>query len=169
MKSKWIGGPVEIEVSQACGTCGAWSHSGGPSIWQLATGPFHLNFKWRGYFSFYVDAKQNSMYRSSWCYTIENVWAHSCWIIICLITFICVYDIWPDPKILEKFPSDSSEQQALITAIQNDDGYNWGYAPSDWFTLSLEANLCWLNFLFLFILIFLILCLKVQPCSLGGP
>ncbi|KAL6123943.1 hypothetical protein ACLB2K_076459 [Fragaria x ananassa] len=37
-----------------------------------------------------------------------------------------------DSKILEKFPSDSSEQQALITAIQNDDGYNWGYNPVLW-------------------------------------
>ncbi|PQQ06704.1 pullulanase 1 chloroplastic [Prunus yedoensis var. nudiflora] len=37
-----------------------------------------------------------------------------------------------DPEVLEKFPSDSDEQQALITAIQNDDGYNWGYNPVLW-------------------------------------
>ncbi|XP_050385000.1 pullulanase 1, chloroplastic isoform X1 [Argentina anserina] len=37
-----------------------------------------------------------------------------------------------DSQTLEKFPPDSSEQQALITAIQNDDGYNWGYNPVLW-------------------------------------
>ncbi|KAM1161934.1 hypothetical protein ACFX13_001081 [Malus domestica] len=37
-----------------------------------------------------------------------------------------------DFKILEKFAPDSDEQQALITAIQNDDGYNWGYNPVLW-------------------------------------
>jgi len=29
-------------------------------------------------------------------------------------------------SVLESFPPDSDEQQALITAIQNIDGYNWG-------------------------------------------
>lgn len=33
-----------------------------------------------------------------------------------------------DTKIFEKLPPDSAEQQALITAIQDNDGYNWGYA-----------------------------------------
>ncbi|XP_035548009.1 pullulanase 1, chloroplastic isoform X3 [Juglans regia] len=37
-----------------------------------------------------------------------------------------------DTKILEQLPPDSDEQQALITAIQNDDGYNWGYNPVLW-------------------------------------
>ncbi|KAL0349392.1 UNVERIFIED_CONTAM: Pullulanase 1, chloroplastic [Sesamum angustifolium] len=33
---------------------------------------------------------------------------------------------------LESFPPDSEEQQACITAIQNADGYNWGYNPVLW-------------------------------------
>ena len=33
-----------------------------------------------------------------------------------------------DSKILEKLPPDSAEQQVQITAIQNDDAYNWGWA-----------------------------------------
>ncbi|XP_062156540.1 pullulanase 1, chloroplastic [Alnus glutinosa] len=37
-----------------------------------------------------------------------------------------------DTKMLEKLPPDSIEQQALITAIQDDDGYNWGYNPVLW-------------------------------------
>ncbi|KAJ7975002.1 pullulanase 1, chloroplastic [Quillaja saponaria] len=37
-----------------------------------------------------------------------------------------------DTKILEKLPPDSDEQQALITSIQNHDGYNWGYNPVLW-------------------------------------
>ncbi|KAM6600703.1 hypothetical protein CsatA_020312 [Cannabis sativa] len=37
-----------------------------------------------------------------------------------------------DTEILEKFSPDSAEQQALITAIQNSDGYNWGYNPVLW-------------------------------------
>lgn len=84
-----------------------------------------------------------------------------------LLVTSCVYDIWPDSKILEKFPSDSSEQQALITAIQNDDGYNWGYAPADLFLHYHSKTLCvGLSFNLFH---FSILCLKVQPCSLGGP
>ena len=31
-----------------------------------------------------------------------------------------------DTSILESLPPDSDQQQALITAIQNFDGYNWG-------------------------------------------
>ncbi|XP_022765473.1 pullulanase 1, chloroplastic isoform X2 [Durio zibethinus] len=37
-----------------------------------------------------------------------------------------------DSKILEKLPPDSAEQQLQITAIQNDDAYNWGYNPVLW-------------------------------------
>ncbi|XP_021690510.2 pullulanase 1, chloroplastic isoform X2 [Hevea brasiliensis] len=37
-----------------------------------------------------------------------------------------------DNNMLEKLPPDSVEQQAHITAIQNDDGYNWGYNPVLW-------------------------------------
>ncbi|PON33464.1 Glycoside hydrolase [Parasponia andersonii] len=37
-----------------------------------------------------------------------------------------------DTEILEKFSPDSEEQQALITSIQNEDGYNWGYNPVFW-------------------------------------
>ncbi|GLT70173.1 hypothetical protein SLA2020_422700 [Shorea laevis] len=37
-----------------------------------------------------------------------------------------------DFNILEKLPPDSAEQQAQITAIQNEDGYNWGYNPVLW-------------------------------------
>lgn len=38
--------------------------------------------------------------------------------------------VFADTETLEKFPPDSSQQQALITVIQNDDGYNWGYASA---------------------------------------
>lgn len=37
-----------------------------------------------------------------------------------------------DTSILESFPADSDQQQALITAIQNVDAYNWGYNPVLW-------------------------------------
>ncbi|CAJ2629361.1 unnamed protein product [Trifolium pratense] len=37
-----------------------------------------------------------------------------------------------DKSVLESFPPDSDQQQALITAIQNFDGYNWGYNPVLW-------------------------------------
>ncbi|CAN1238488.1 Pullulanase 1, chloroplastic [Linum grandiflorum] len=37
-----------------------------------------------------------------------------------------------DEKKLENLPPDSDEQQAQITAIQNNDGYNWGYNPVLW-------------------------------------
>ncbi|KAE9589814.1 putative glycosidase [Lupinus albus] len=37
-----------------------------------------------------------------------------------------------DTSILESLPLDSDQQQALITAIQNFDGYNWGYNPVLW-------------------------------------
>lgn len=32
-----------------------------------------------------------------------------------------------DTSILESLPPDSDQQQALITAVQDFDGYNWGY------------------------------------------
>ncbi|EPS61390.1 hypothetical protein M569_13407, partial [Genlisea aurea] len=37
-----------------------------------------------------------------------------------------------DFQLLESFPPDSEEQQALVSAVQNDDGYNWGYNPVLW-------------------------------------
>lgn len=37
-----------------------------------------------------------------------------------------------DNTVLEKLPPDSTEQQAQITLIQDDDGYNWGYNPVLW-------------------------------------
>ncbi|CAI9091194.1 OLC1v1026154C1 [Oldenlandia corymbosa var. corymbosa] len=37
-----------------------------------------------------------------------------------------------DCRLLESFPPDSDQQQAYITAIQDDDGYNWGYNPVLW-------------------------------------
>ncbi|KAL5709919.1 Pullulanase 1 [Ranunculus cassubicifolius] len=37
-----------------------------------------------------------------------------------------------DPDRLATLPSDSDEQQAQVTAIQDEDGYNWGYNPVLW-------------------------------------
>ncbi|XP_058182007.1 pullulanase 1, chloroplastic isoform X1 [Rhododendron vialii] len=37
-----------------------------------------------------------------------------------------------DNQMLESLPPDSDEQQALITSVQNEDGYNWGYDPVLW-------------------------------------
>lgn len=37
-----------------------------------------------------------------------------------------------DSTVLEKLLPDSTEQQAQITLIQDDDGYNWGYNPVLW-------------------------------------
>lgn len=31
-----------------------------------------------------------------------------------------------DTQMLESLPPDSAQQQEYITAIQNEDGYNWG-------------------------------------------
>ncbi|XP_021723192.1 pullulanase 1, chloroplastic-like [Chenopodium quinoa] len=39
-----------------------------------------------------------------------------------------------DTKMLETLPPDSEEQQAQITAIRDEDGYNWGYNPVLWGT-----------------------------------
>jgi pullulanase-type alpha-1,6-glucosidase len=37
---------------------------------------------------------------------------------------------WQTPSCdLSSFPPDSSQQQACVTAVQNSDGYNWGYDP----------------------------------------
>ncbi|XP_078166703.1 limit dextrinase isoform X1 [Carex rostrata] len=38
----------------------------------------------------------------------------------------------PDYTVLSALPPDSDEQQAQITAIQDKDGYNWGYNPVLW-------------------------------------
>lgn len=46
----------------------------------------------------------------------------SSWWIVCA----CGIKSFADAEVLEKLPPDSTEQQAQITAIQNDDGYNWG-------------------------------------------
>nr|GEW40331.1 pullulanase 1, chloroplastic [Tanacetum cinerariifolium] len=37
-----------------------------------------------------------------------------------------------DMEMLESLPPDSAEQQEYITAIQNEDGFNWGYNPLLW-------------------------------------
>ncbi|KAH7286181.1 hypothetical protein KP509_33G061600 [Ceratopteris richardii] len=37
-----------------------------------------------------------------------------------------------DFKRLESLPPDSDEQQAAVVAIQDEDGYNWGYDPVNW-------------------------------------
>ncbi|GJS41602.1 pullulanase 1, chloroplastic isoform X1 [Tanacetum coccineum] len=37
-----------------------------------------------------------------------------------------------DMEMLESLPPDSAEQQEYITAIQNEDGFNWGYNPVLW-------------------------------------
>ncbi|KAL7614345.1 hypothetical protein Lser_V15G08164 [Lactuca serriola] len=37
-----------------------------------------------------------------------------------------------DMEMLKSLPPDSPEQQEYITAIQNEDGYNWGYNPVLW-------------------------------------
>lgn len=34
--------------------------------------------------------------------------------------------VFADTNMLEKLPPDSVQHQALITAIQDNDGYNWG-------------------------------------------
>ncbi|XP_028068840.1 pullulanase 1, chloroplastic isoform X3 [Camellia sinensis] len=39
---------------------------------------------------------------------------------------------YADNQVLESFPPDSDEQQDHITAVQNEDGYNWGYNPVIW-------------------------------------
>jgi pullulanase len=36
---------------------------------------------------------------------------------------------WKSPGDLSQFPSDSPEQQAAVSAIRSEDGYNWGYDP----------------------------------------
>ena len=54
---------------------------------------------------------------------------------------------------LESLPPDSDKQQAHITAIQNEDGYNWGYdllfliSSLDyfqWFSISFRLIVCFL-------------------------
>lgn len=36
---------------------------------------------------------------------------------------------WQSPGNLSQYPADGTEQQAAITEVQNNDGYNWGYNP----------------------------------------
>jgi len=36
---------------------------------------------------------------------------------------------WKTPGDLARYPPDSQEQQALVTAVQNSDAFNWGYDP----------------------------------------
>ena len=59
-------------------------------------------------------------------YRFQNQMLHKK-ILCCNKMTYCLHT-FADTKTLEKFPPDSAEQQALITAVQNDDGYNWGYA-----------------------------------------
>ena len=35
----------------------------------------------------------------------------------------------PDPAVLETYASDSDQQQAAVTAVEDLDGFNWGYDP----------------------------------------
>ncbi|MEJ2576797.1 MAG: pullulanase-type alpha-1,6-glucosidase, partial [Gammaproteobacteria bacterium] len=35
----------------------------------------------------------------------------------------------PDDAILASYPPDSDQQQAIVTTIENQDGFNWGYDP----------------------------------------
>lgn len=51
---------------------------------------------------------------------LKVLWLFAWWYYHCTI-----WD-FADTKMLEQLPPDSDEQQALITEIQNDDGYNWG-------------------------------------------
>ncbi|KAL3700593.1 hypothetical protein R1sor_018615 [Riccia sorocarpa] len=37
-----------------------------------------------------------------------------------------------DFEMLRKFPPDGEEQQAVITSIQDEDAFNWGYDPVNW-------------------------------------
>ncbi|KAI0513966.1 hypothetical protein KFK09_009998 [Dendrobium nobile] len=37
-----------------------------------------------------------------------------------------------DDVMMSKLPADSEQQQAIITSIQDEDGYNWGYNPVLW-------------------------------------
>ncbi|KAM7268571.1 hypothetical protein ACFE04_010737 [Oxalis oulophora] len=56
----------------------------------------------------------------------KEKWKHLC------ITNLLDVKSSADFEMLEKFPPDSSEQQAQITAIKDDDGFNWGYNPVLW-------------------------------------
>ena len=35
----------------------------------------------------------------------------------------------PDPDVLATYPPDSDQQQAAVTAVEDLDGFNWGYDP----------------------------------------
>jgi pullulanase/glycogen debranching enzyme len=47
-------------------------------------------------------------------------------VIYVVLNILSELTILIDTSIPESFPPDSDQQQALITAIQNFDGYNWG-------------------------------------------
>ena len=42
------------------------------------------------------------------------------------IIYLDTIRVFADTNMLEKLPPDSVQQQDLITAIQDNDGYNWG-------------------------------------------
>lgn len=42
------------------------------------------------------------------------------------LCYLCYLISLADTSILESLPPDSDQQQALITAIKDYDGYNWG-------------------------------------------
>jgi hypothetical protein len=47
-------------------------------------------------------------------------------VIYVVLNILSELTILIDTSVPESFPPDSDQQQALITAIQNFDGYNWG-------------------------------------------
>jgi hypothetical protein len=59
----------------------------------------------------------------------SEYWLHyilpSCSLLYMLFYIISDLTILLDTSVLESFPPDSDKQQALITAIQNFDGYSW--------------------------------------------
>jgi pullulanase len=40
---------------------------------------------------------------------------------------------WQSPGDLSRYPPDSTEQQAAVAKVQNNDGFNWGYDPVNYF------------------------------------
>ncbi|KAK6929148.1 Glycoside hydrolase, family 13, N-terminal [Dillenia turbinata] len=53
-------------------------------------------------------------------------------LVFCVTILLNDIEYLTDMEMLETLPPDSDEQQAQITAIQNEDGYNWGYNPVLW-------------------------------------
>lgn len=64
--------------------------------------------------------------------------------LICICFMISDVMSLSDIEILNSFPPDSEEQQALITSIQDEDGYNWG-----WDTVIRVTNCIWADCSFL--------------------